>query len=1189
MNREPAPNTVFKKFKFDKLVSWSSKKKKSIAISSTEAEYTALSGCCAQILWMRPQLTNYGFTFNKIPLYCDNKSAIALCCNNVQHSRAKHIDNHDPQEKQKVAARDDKWVPFSERVKINSTNIKLETTVPQKEEKFQVVIDLIKNSTCFKAFTIFADVPEIFMQQFWYSIKKIQGIDSYEFLHANKKCTVNVEVFRTILDICPRVEGVDFTNVPDDDTALTFLIDLGYKGPLYKYTNMFVDHMHQPWRTLTAIINKCLSGKTASEDYQEYGLPIPETMLTDAIKQSESYQIFIKYYTGQIRPKNSRGKGSQGKKTANDTQETVDVSEESKPEPKPVKKKTSSKRRVKKKVTLSTNDNIISDEADVAFELAKSISQTEAEEAEAARNVHATHARIVTKSIPESAKKKSGGRSSKSVVIQDTPSASKSKPVTSKTKLKGAPSLTLEEQEATNIMQALKESKKTSKRQPGTEGSNKGTGSKPGVPNESTVISTTSSERSGIKPRVPSEEKDITEEKVILERGDEQDSEHADDDNDDVEKDDKDGDADDEGNDHISDTQDADDEDVETKSDKDDIYKYNIRVRKDEDEEMINAEVDDSDKGEEEFTDAAKVDAEKTSEVKDDPKKTELPPSSSSLSVSSGFGDQFLKLSSDSSLPEVPHTQSLSVLSVPVSVISEPTVPTHVQESPLIATVTTLPPPSVSTTPPKKDVSELKTIDHSTKALAILKSQVPSIVDNYRGSKVGDSASEILQIKRKQAEKQQKPKFTIKSTDKAALEEIRTKESESSKKPSSTKETSKGKAPTKGSKTGKSGSAKELVEEPIAEVVMDDAGDDIAHDDNQPQDTSEPKKRKTLNPNWFKQPPRPPTPDPEWNKCQDPLTFNDLMAAPIDFSKYVLNGLKIENLTQDILLGPAFNMLKGTCSSSIELEYNFQECFNALTYKLNWNNLEGDHYPFDLSKPLPLQGPPGHRTVAVDYFFNNDLEYLKTSDLEVTYTSSITKIKETRYEIKGIKDMVLTLWSTIKHAYDKDTEKGIKHWVKEVNYGNFVDLHLNDIEDMLLLVVQHKLFHLEGSVIVDFIVALQIEFKEPYTPSYDPPRIVYEDLNKQKRVLRADELYKFSVGTLKSVCHEIHHRVLDFCLDYNTEMPKRKWTAIDRKRSRLIIELIDKQLREMEIIRNLERLVGARELEMGYKLMTRTV
>ncbi|GJZ69001.1 retrotransposon protein, putative, unclassified [Tanacetum coccineum] len=79
-------------FPGDRLVSWSSKRQKSAAISSTEAEYIAMSGCCDQILWMRLQLTDYGLGFNKIPMYCHNKSAIALSCNNVQHSRSKHID-----------------------------------------------------------------------------------------------------------------------------------------------------------------------------------------------------------------------------------------------------------------------------------------------------------------------------------------------------------------------------------------------------------------------------------------------------------------------------------------------------------------------------------------------------------------------------------------------------------------------------------------------------------------------------------------------------------------------------------------------------------------------------------------------------------------------------------------------------------------------------------------------------------------------------------------------------------------------------------------------------------------------------------------------------------------------------------------------------------------------------------------
>ncbi|GJS66449.1 hypothetical protein Tco_0681013 [Tanacetum coccineum] len=274
----------------------------------------------------------------------------------------------------------------------------------------------------------------------------------------------------------------------------------------------------------------------------------------------------------------------------------------------------------------------------------------------------------------------------------------------------------------------------------------------------------------------------------------------------------------------------------------------------------------------------------------------------------------------------------------------------------------------------------------------------------------------------------------------------RTKESESSKKPSTTKETPKGKALSKGSKTGKSAFAKEPVEEPIAEMVMDDTGEDVVCNDDQPQDTYEPKTAKTPNLEWFKQPPRPPTPDPKWNKHQvvlgqpeqpwfnqmvsatnDPLTFNDLMSTPIDFSKYLMNRLNIDNLTHDLLLGPAYDLLKGTCTSRIELEYNFQECFNAFTYKLDWNNPEGDRYPFDLSKPLTLQGRLGYLTVVADYFFNNDLEYLKSSELERTYTTSITKTKVARYEIVGIEDMVLTLWSTIKHAYDKDAAKGIKH------------------------------------------------------------------------------------------------------------------------------------------------------------------
>ncbi|GKE74855.1 hypothetical protein Tco_1536896, partial [Tanacetum coccineum] len=412
--------------------------------------------------------------------------------------------------------------------------------------------------------------------------------------------------------------------------------------------------------------------------------------------------------------------GLQGNKTDDDSLETVDVSKESEPEPKPVKRKTASRRVVKKKVTIFADDNIILDPY-VALELGKSISLAEAGEEEAAKQVHATHARIVTEPIPESAKKKTGSRSSKP-------------------KLKGIQSLTPVKKESANIMQSVKESKKTNKRQPGTRASSEGIGTIPGVPDESTVVFATSSE------------------------GTEQESEYSEEDQlDDKEKDDKEGDADDEGDDHISDTQDTDDEDAKTESDEDEIYKYKIRVRKDEDEEMLNVKVEDSRKGDAEMSDVTKLDAEKTKEVKDDSKKAELPPTSSSLSVSLGFGDQFLKLSSDTSLigtvkdttdaeissllnikiqSDVPHIQSPSVLKVPISVISEPLVLTPVQETPSAA--------PLRVAKLEKDMFELKKIDHSAKALATLKSQVPTPA--LESSKIqiptGKSASEILNIKK---------------------------------------------------------------------------------------------------------------------------------------------------------------------------------------------------------------------------------------------------------------------------------------------------------------------------------------------------------------------------------------------------------------------------------------------------------
>ncbi|GKA98351.1 hypothetical protein Tco_0826288 [Tanacetum coccineum] len=193
------------------------------------------------------------------------------------------------------------------------------------------------------------------------------------------------------------------------------------------------------------------------------------------------------------------------------------------------------------------------------------------------------------------------------------------------------------------------------------------------------------------------------------------------------------------------------------------------------------------------------------------------------------------------------------------------------------------------------------------------------------------------------------------------------------------------------------------------------------------------------------------------------------MATPIDFFKYVLNRLKIDNLTQDILLGPTYNLLKGTCSSNIELEYHFQECFNALTDRLDWNNPEGDRYPFDPSKPFPFPTKVGYDKDALKGIKHWDEGHM------LWHISQLNKFsKNNVYSTKKILEVKSVSVKKL-HGYGHLEEIVLKRAARQFykfKEGNFVDLHLNDIEDLLLLVVQHKLFHLTDNDIVDFIVAL---------------------------------------------------------------------------------------------------------------------
>nr|GEV39325.1 hypothetical protein [Tanacetum cinerariifolium] len=175
-------------------------------------------------------------------------------------------------------------------------------------------------------------------------------------------------------------------------------------------------------------------------------------------------------------------------------------------------------------------------------------------------------------------------------------------------------------------------------------------------------------------------------------------------------------------------------------------------------------------------------------------------------------------------------------------------------------------------------------------------------------------------------------------------------------------------------KTGKD--AEPTQEEPEFEVANSDMPQD--QEKNPSNNDEEPKERSHLyviglpNPNDLKNP-------LILIRMTERLHNKDLLKA--DFSAYIMNGMKISNLTQETLLGPAFKLLKGTRFNYAKLEYDFEECYKALSKKLNWDNPKGD--------------------------------------------------KGCTIDLPGIKDMVSNIWSPVKFAYDKHALWGISHWIDQ--------------------------------------------------------------------------------------------------------------------------------------------------------------
>ncbi|GKC81113.1 hypothetical protein Tco_1136830 [Tanacetum coccineum] len=176
--------------------------------------------------------------------------------------------------------------------------------------------------------------------------------------------------------------------------------------------------------------------------------------------------------------------------------------------------------------------------------------------------------------------------------------------------------------------------------------------------------------------------------------------------------------------------------------------------------------------------------------------------------------------------------------------------------------------------------------------------------------------------------------------------------------------------------------------------------------------------------------------------------------------------------------------------------------------------------------------------------------------------------------------------------------------------GDFPRLRINDIEDMLILVVQNRLTNLSGDDVADFAIALRmftrslviqkrvedlqlgvesyqkkinvtkpdttrpdLRKRHPYTPYKDPQGFIYVDDHKRNRLMRSDELYKFSDGTLTRLLSSLEDITKNIDMEY---LPKRRWSNLEKKRAHFMIKDINKLLKERMMMSSLEIFVGGR-------------
>ncbi|GJW43538.1 hypothetical protein Tco_1232748 [Tanacetum coccineum] len=260
-------------------------------------------------------------------------------------------------------------------------------------------------------------------------------------------------------------------------------------------------------------------------------------------------------------------------------------------------------------------------------------------------------------------------------------------------------------------------------------------------------------------------------------------------------------------------------------------------------------------------------------------------------------------------------------------------------------------------------------------------------------------------------------------------------------------------------------------------------------------------------------------------------SFNELMDTPLDFSAFVMNRLKVDTLTPELLACLIFKLMKGSCKSPVELEYFFEEVNKATTDQLDWNNPE---------------------VIPFDHFINKDLAYLSGGVSSGKYTTLVTKTKAADYgHIKWIEDLESARDVYFKRRIIAITKLQIvechnyKHmdWITvrrdddklyKFKEGYLYRLRIQDIEDVRVddLQLGVESYQKQLNLSKPNTYRLDLKRREAYTAYSNPRGFIYQNKDKKNRLMHIDELHKFSDGTLNDVQNALNDRLKGIWMKY---------------------------------------------------------